>query len=63
MREQKAAIDFGVLVSQFRSNGTPAHPVVGYDRWDDPAYIQALKNIRTMFPVMPCIRLDREAIH
>ena len=48
--------------SQFRSNGTPAHPVVGYDRWDDPAYIQALKNIRTMFPVMPCIRLDREAI-
>jgi hypothetical protein len=48
--------------SQFRSNGIPAHPVVGYDRWDDPAYSQALQNIRTMLPVTPCIRLDREAI-
>lgn len=48
--------------SQFRSNGIPAHPVVGYDRWDDPTYSQALQNIRTMFPVTPCIRLDREAI-
>ncbi|HEY9099307.1 MAG TPA: beta family protein [Thiobacillus sp.] len=48
--------------SQFRSNGIPVHPVVGYDRWDDPAYSQALQNIRTMLPVTPCIRLDREAI-
>lgn len=48
--------------SQFISNGIPTHPVVGYDRWDDPAYSQALKNIRTMRPVTPCIRLDREAI-
>jgi hypothetical protein len=35
---------------------------VGYDRWDDPAYSQALQNIRTMLPVTPCIRLDREAV-
>ena len=48
--------------SQFRSCGVPAHPVVGYDRWDDPSYSQALKNIRAMTPVTPCIRLDREAI-
>lgn len=48
--------------SQFRSSGVPVHPVVGYDRWDDPAYSQAIKNIRTMLPVTPCIRLDREAI-
>lgn len=48
--------------SQFRTSGVSAHPVVGYDRWDDPSYTQALKNIRTMFPVTPCIRLDREAI-
>lgn len=48
--------------SQFRSCDVRAHPVVGYDRWDDPTYRQALKNIRNMFPVTPCIRLDREAI-
>lgn len=48
--------------SQFRSSGVPVHPVVGYDRWDDPSYSQALRNIRTMIPVTPCIRLDREAI-
>jgi hypothetical protein len=48
--------------SQFRSNGISIHPVVGYDRWDDPAYSRALRNIRTMYPVTPCIRLDREAI-
>ncbi|MDP3540060.1 MAG: beta family protein [Azonexus sp.] len=48
--------------SQFRSSGVHVHPVVGYDRWDDPSYSQALKNIRTMAPVTPCIRLDREAI-
>lgn len=50
------------VFSQFRSNGISAHPVVGYDRWDDPAYRQALQNIRTTFPVTPCIRLDRDAI-
>jgi hypothetical protein len=48
--------------SQFRSNGISIHPVVGYDRWDDPAYSRALKNIRTLHPVTPCIRLDRESI-
>jgi len=48
--------------SQFRSSGVPAHPVVGYDRWDDPSYNQALKNIRAIAPVTPCIRLDREAV-
>src|SRR5688500_57651 len=30
--------------SQFRSKGVVTHPVVGYDRWDDPYYSQALKN-------------------
>jgi hypothetical protein len=48
--------------SQFESNGILVNPVVGYDRWDDPAYSQALKNIRTMHRITPCIRLDREAI-
>ena len=28
--------------SQFRSNGISIHPVVGYDRWDDPAYSQSM---------------------
>ncbi|MFJ3048264.1 beta family protein [Herbaspirillum chlorophenolicum] len=48
--------------SQLRSQGVLVHPVVGYDRWDDPAYSQALINIRRAFPVTPCIRLDRETI-
>ncbi len=48
--------------SQFRSKGVLTHPVVGYDRWDDPDYSQTLKNIRKTYPVTPCIRLDREAI-
>ncbi|BBJ22167.1 beta family protein [Candidatus Nitrotoga sp. AM1P] len=48
--------------AQFRANSVIAYPVVGYDRWDDPTYSQALKNIRKSFPVPPCIRLDREAI-
>lgn len=48
--------------SQFISNGVAVNPVVGYDRWDAPAYSQALKNIRTMHSVTPCIRLDRETI-
>lgn len=49
-------------LSQFRSNNVETHPVVRYDRWDDPSYSQALKNIRSHFPVTPCIRLDRETI-
>lgn len=48
--------------TQFRAAGVPVHPVVGYDRWDDPAYGQALQNIRLMHRVTPCIRLDLEAI-
>lgn len=48
--------------SLFHSKGVLAHPVVGYDRWADPDYSQALKNIRNLYPVTPCIRLDREAI-
>lgn len=48
--------------SQFRSMGVMMHPVVGYDRWDDPDYSQALKNIRKLYSVTPCLRLDREAI-
>jgi hypothetical protein len=48
--------------SHFRSQGVIAHPVVAYDRWDDHEYSQALKNIRSMYPVTPCIRLDREAL-
>lgn len=48
--------------SVFRSNGVPVQPVVGYDRWDDPAYVQAHKNIRTSVQVTPCIRIDREAV-
>ena len=48
--------------AQFRANSVIAHPVVGYDRWDDPTYSQALKNIRKSFPVTPCIRLDSEAV-
>lgn len=50
-------------LSQFRSNSIETHPVVGYDRWDDPTYSQALINIRRHFPtVTPCIRFDRETI-
>lgn len=50
--------------AQFRANRVMAHPVVGYDRWDDPVYVQALKNIIQAFrsDVTPCIRLDRESI-
>ena len=48
--------------SQFRSQGVAVHPVVGYDRWDDLDYIQALKNIRASYAVKACLRLDREAI-
>jgi Beta protein len=48
--------------TQFRSNDVMVHPVVGYDRWDDPAYVLALQNLRKSYPVTPCIRLDREAV-
>ena len=50
--------------AQFRANNVIAHPVIGYDRWDDPVYSQALRNIIQAFrsDVTPCIRLDRESI-
>ena len=48
--------------SQFRTSGVLVHPVIGYDRWDDRSYSQAIKNIRSIAPVTPCVRLDREAI-
>ena len=48
--------------AQFRANSVFTHPVVGYDRWDDPAYCQALKNILKSYTVTPCIRLDNEAV-
>lgn len=49
--------------SQFRENGVIVHPVIGYDRWDDPAYQQALKNIFTRYyKLKPCIRFDKETI-
>lgn len=48
--------------SQFHAKGVLVNPVVGYDRWDDPAYQQALKNICMTNSVNFCIRLDRESI-
>ncbi len=50
--------------SQFRSIGVQTHPVVGYDRWGDPDYNQAIKNILKTYrhQVTPCIRFDREAV-
>lgn len=48
--------------SQFRSCGVVANPIVGYDRWDDPSYSQAVKNIRKHYSATPCIRFDREAV-
>lgn len=49
--------------SQFRENGVIVHPVIGYDRWDDPVYQQALKNIFTRYSkIKPCIRFDKETI-
>ncbi|UGQ46158.1 beta family protein [Massilia endophytica] len=48
--------------AQFRAEGVQVHPVVGYDRWDDPEYSQALKNIAASHTVTPCIRLDRESL-
>lgn len=48
--------------AQFRSKDVMVQPVVGYDRWDDPDYSRALKNIRKLYPITPCIRLDRESI-
>jgi len=49
-------------LTQLRSHSVVAHPVIGYDRWGDPQYIQALSNIRLSHNITPCIRLDREAI-
>lgn len=48
--------------AQFRAQGVTVHPVVGYDRWDDPEYSQALRNIRASYQITPCIRLDRESL-
>lgn len=48
--------------SQFVSSGVNVHPVIGYDRWEDPAYSQALQNIHKNYDVKPCIRLDRETV-
>lgn len=54
---------FEFAFSQFRSKGVAVLPVVGYDRWDDPDYSQALKNIQSQYHPTPCIRLDRETIN
>lgn len=48
--------------SQFQAQGVTVYPVVGYDRWDDTEYSQALKNIRARHSVKLCIRLDSEAM-
>ena len=53
---------FEYAFSAFRSNGVPVQPIVGYDRWDDSNYAQAIKNIRVSAQTTPCIRLDRETI-
>lgn len=49
--------------SQFISEGVHVSPVIGYDRFDDPAYRLALGNIIEKYPnTTPCIRFDRESI-
>lgn len=47
---------------QFKSNGVEVNPVIGYDRWGDPAYMLALKNIVLSHAVTPCVRFDRESM-
>ncbi|MCW0220855.1 MAG: beta family protein [Prosthecobacter sp.] len=53
---------FEFAIAQFARNNVAVSPVVGYDRWGDPVYRQALVNIRTIHSITPCLRLDREAI-
>lgn len=49
--------------NRLKEYGIKIDPVIGYDRWDDPAYQQALKNIcQTTVGVRPCIRLDSESV-
>lgn len=47
---------------QFQGAGVEVAPVVGYDRWGDPVYKRALRNIVSSGNVVPCIRIDRESI-
>lgn len=47
--------------SKLRQQNVIVHPVVGYDRIDDPIYMQALKGIRQQYAIKVCLRLDSEA--
>jgi hypothetical protein len=42
--------------------GVRVRPVIGYDRWDDVEYSQALRTASTLFSEGFCLRLDVEAI-
>lgn len=44
------------------ANGVQVRPVVGYDRWDDVEYSQALQAASLLYAQGFCIRLDTEAM-
>jgi hypothetical protein len=47
---------------KLENNNVIAHPVIGFDRWDSPEYVQAIKNILDMSDLRICLRLDEDAI-
>lgn len=60
-----AQTESGVHVLEFafrelRKRNVVVHPVVGYDRIEDPIYLQTLKNIQQYYPIKVCLRLNNE---
>ncbi|WP_063813038.1 MULTISPECIES: beta family protein [Burkholderia cepacia complex] len=49
-------------LARLAAAGVLVRPVVGYDRWDDVEYSQALRSASALFAEGFCLRLDVEAI-
>jgi hypothetical protein len=50
------------LISHVEALGVPVIPVVGYDRWESPAYRLALTSLDLPADRLYCLRLDPTAI-
>lgn len=51
----------GHMYNNLLDKGTPVYPVIGYDRWDDPEYSSALREIDVPGKVPFCLRLGSDA--
>jgi len=61
-RVESGAHVLGHALSQLISRGVQVRPVIGYDRWDDLEYSQALRSATALYASEFCLRLDAEAL-